>query len=437
MGFAYVFSFPVKNFFLLLLALSFNASAAVSAGAYVVSAGSGATFSASGISPAAVPYTFAASAANDGVAVSRAVPVSVVTPYGTVAANVASSGLLSKAGAAALGKLLWRALPVIGTGMAVYDAWQAYGITKKPDGTFSYQPSDGSQWCSVSQNMKCILPNATNPYCPSGYGLTSGAPASVTLNVLGGQYSCGISVAQYVPPAAVLPTDAIKDAAIDAYANNAASSNNATALTSAASAAKIPFPSISVVAVPPTVATSPWTYVQTSTDALGNTTTTSKQAEITYTPTAGAPMDAPIPVGIKENTKTTYNAAPSGTSSEVVNPAVSGASLPSNVSSSAAPASSSPTDCDKNPTSIGCSGFGDADVPDQPLGTRDVPISLGLNSVTEAASCPAPRSFSVMGRSFTLSYAPLCGFCSGVRPFVLLCFSLAAAFIFVGGVKNG
>lgn len=431
----------MKTIFLLFLFfVSGSAFAASAAGAYVVSPATGATFNASGISPAAVPFTFTPSAANDGAVAARSIPVSVQTPYGAASGTVKTAGLISKPVAASLGKSLLRLAVPIQIGFALYDAFQASQISVNPDGTVgSIVPDDGSVWCDVSHNSKCLKPNSVSPFCPSGYSFTSIAPSSVISNILGGFYSCSIGVTQYVAPSPRPATLADQDAAIDKFANNSASSSNATALASDAYKANIPMPNIGVDVVksPPVTALTPWVDVATNTDSLGNVTRTSKQAEITFSPTLGASLNDPIPTTIKENTKTTLNATPQTTASDLVSQSASGATLPSNVSSpSSASPSASPTDCDKFPNSVGCAALGENDVPDSPLGERLIPVSLGGSVVSEAGACPAPKTFSVLGRAFTLPMTPLCDFCSGIRPFVLLCFALAAAYIFVGGVKN-
>lgn len=41
--------------------------------------------------------------------------------------------------------------------------------------------------------------------------------------------------------------------------------------------------------------------------------------------------------------------------------------------------------------------------------------------------CPEPKNFTVMGKTYQLSWNPLCDFARSIRPLILLCFIVAAS----------
>lgn len=96
-----------------------------------------------------------------------------------------------------------------------------------------------------------------------------------------------------------------------------------------------------------------------------------------------------------------------------------------------------PTDCDKKPTSIGCSEYG---TPDNGVSLSQ--LDSGFGGITPVAfgtssGCPVPASFTVSGTSYDISFQPICdGAESYIRPIVLVLGAAAAAFIFVGGFRS-
>jgi hypothetical protein len=96
-----------------------------------------------------------------------------------------------------------------------------------------------------------------------------------------------------------------------------------------------------------------------------------------------------------------------------------------------------PTDCDKDPTRIGCSQYGEPDNSVR-LSTRD----SGFSSIVPVAfagggSCPAPASFSARGHSYSLSFQGICAnSVDYIRPIVLVIGAALAAFVFIGGFRS-
>lgn len=438
-------------------ALFFSSAAAYSGAlpAYVVTPGAGAVFSATaGIIPQAVPVTFAPSAANDGVLTSRSIPVSVNTPQGVASGTVKTAGILSKPAAAALGKGLMRLNLAVQVGSVLYDVYQAANMTVDSAGvpTIASSAPTGFVDCMTGFSDAGAM-NANVPaYCASKPDMVFGhTPIASNLSGVcpqlvftgwstgfnGYSRSCLLS-AGAPAPAPVPASIAQKEAAIDTFANNSTTSVNALRLASDAYAAKIDLPNISVVGPqsPPVSILSPLVETSRSTDALGNVTKTLTQTEVVPSPDPLASLDSPIPVKILEHTQTQLNTAPSGSTIKTVSTAAPGVPADPALSPSTAQPPAQ-TDCDKNPDSIGCSQFGDADIPDFNLPGKNVKLTFVPTPLGNGGSCPAPKTFSYFGKTYSLSYAPLCTLVSTMRPLVLLLFSLASAYIFVGGLRNG
>lgn len=90
------------------------------------------------------------------------------------------------------------------------------------------------------------------------------------------------------------------------------------------------------------------------------------------------------------------------------------------------------TDCDKYPSSLGCMEAGttpDVDVPEEEV-TVTITPTTGWGA--ENASCPAPRTFTVSGNTFEMSFQPVCDFATVMRYVILAVAWIGAAFIVVG-----
>lgn len=416
--------------------------------AYVVTPGAGAVFSSTaGIVPQAVPMIFAATAANDAVSASRSIPFSVNTPHGVASGTVNTAGLISKPVAASLGKSLMRLNVPLQIGLALYDAYQAAGMTvdangnvsaSAPSGYFYGSGTDGSVHYLTAQAFLDFM-NTKSTYV-SPYQLKLDSPSAngnVNLSYL--NYNWGtVTTAVYVSgaPVSAPATLAQKDTAIDSFAN--ASASNAVRLAWEAYAAKVTYPNLSIIGLqsPSVSVLSPWAETATAIDSLGNVTKTLTRTEVVVSPDPAAMFDSAIPVKIIEHTQTQVNASPSGSSSKVVSSAAPGVSADSALSASAIPPPVQ-TDCDKNPDSIGCSQFGEADIPDFELPGKNVPLTFAPTALGGVGACPAPKTFTYFGKVYSLPYTPLCAMVTTMRPLVILLSSLAAAYIFVGGLRNG
>lgn len=292
------------------------APSAFAGAAVAITPGAGAAMdAAAGIIPQAVPFTFGGTPANDAVIGSRTIPFGAQTPYGPATGGaIKQAGLFSKPVAAAMGKALLRLAVPITIGMALYDAMQAAGM--QVDAAGNVVVSEPLLSCGGWSYVRCISAKdagANSFTCPAGWNLLTGFAGGVVSPYTGYGMGCGD------PGGAALPsspaTDPQKDGAIDGYANSGG--DKAGRLMQDAQAAGIPTPDTPYdpsYAFPSQPAASPWKQTGTSTDAAGNVTTTEKQIVITPNP-AGQNVGQPIPVTVTENTRTSVNGVPTGTSS--------------------------------------------------------------------------------------------------------------------------
>jgi hypothetical protein len=94
--------------------------------------------------------------------------------------------------------------------------------------------------------------------------------------------------------------------------------------------------------------------------------------------------------------------------------------------------------CTGHETRMGCAEEGQIpDAPDLKEQQINVAITPDGGWGPDNASCPADVPFTVMGRSFAISWAPVCSFGSMIRPLVIAMGWLAAAFIVVGAKQGG
>ena len=96
--------------------------------------------------------------------------------------------------------------------------------------------------------------------------------------------------------------------------------------------------------------------------------------------------------------------------------------------------------CDLYPDILACAKpeLGSIDplnVPDQ---TVNVSISPMAGFGADNASCPAPKSFTVQGRSFNMPFTLICDYASGLRPLIIAFAWLGAALMLIAaGRRNG
>lgn len=83
----------------------------------------------------------------------------------------------------------------------------------------------------------------------------------------------------------------------------------------------------------------------------------------------------------------------------------------------APPEEPTPDVCVEHPDASGCAPLGDhGEEPELQDESRDVSFEATLSA---NGTCPASKSLSIMGRSYSLSWGPICDLASGVRPVVI------------------
>lgn len=93
--------------------------------------------------------------------------------------------------------------------------------------------------------------------------------------------------------------------------------------------------------------------------------------------------------------------------------------------------------CELNPLSAGCAELGA--VPD------DVSLDekkININTITPVAvggagACPAPKSFTLRGKTYYMSFDIVCSYVTGIKPIIIAFAWLIAAGILVGGFRAG
>lgn len=94
--------------------------------------------------------------------------------------------------------------------------------------------------------------------------------------------------------------------------------------------------------------------------------------------------------------------------------------------------------CTGHETRLGCTEQGE--VPQSPdLKEQQINVSITPDGGWGAdnATCPADIPFTAMGRTFAISWSPVCSFASMIRPLIIAMAWLAAAFIVVGAKQGG
>ena len=97
--------------------------------------------------------------------------------------------------------------------------------------------------------------------------------------------------------------------------------------------------------------------------------------------------------------------------------------------------------CKEHPDILACQGMGDV------KGNEfdDIKIPRHVNQETwkpdsflpDNGVCPAPKTFHVLGKQFSVSYEPLCVLMEKVRFIVLIAFILMSAYVAFGGLRKG
>ncbi len=90
--------------------------------------------------------------------------------------------------------------------------------------------------------------------------------------------------------------------------------------------------------------------------------------------------------------------------------------------------------CVKNPDILACQKPKLNEIPVTPLEKKTVALAMNREEGfgPADASCPAARSFSVMGKTFEFQWTPMCDFAHGIRPLLIGFAYLSAVLAFMG-----
>lgn len=170
----------------------------------------------------------------------------------------------------------------------------------------------------------------------------------------------------------------------------------------------------------PSVVSGPTTTSSSTSDAGTTTTTTHTDYGMGY-------QGDTVTVTPTTTTTTTTPDGKQTTTTQTTQPGDSGGDAP--------PADSQQQKvmCDKYPNASGCDELGTPTDVDLPTQTVNVALSPTLSA---AGSCPAPISIPVLGKTYSLSWQPVCDFATGVRP-IVLALSWLGAGLFIFMVARG
>jgi hypothetical protein len=90
--------------------------------------------------------------------------------------------------------------------------------------------------------------------------------------------------------------------------------------------------------------------------------------------------------------------------------------------------------CIQHPEIIACQRMGTAPTAET-IPTQSVPVSITPITFAAPGGCPAPINYAMLGRSYTLSYQPMCDLMSMLAPLFIALGAAATAWIFMNGFK--
>jgi len=392
--------------------------------------------------PLSVPS--AATLSTDGAAGVKVARTGVINNPAGVPLTV---GLGARIGNTAVGALVKKALPlvpVLGTGVALYDLAVELGyVPSKVNGQLVVQKNTAT--CTTAPCYEYVG-NTTTCNVGAWHKTASAAGQSCAALMTQSQYytylfvsadattlyinkrdnSNGVLTPQNVP---LISRTRTPDAAtyspstVDALADSIAASSGwpVSSAVSRAVAQALPLTGDAVATATP-LATGPAT-------SAGKTTTTNNAdgTKVVNTTTYNHSYAGNTITTGATTTTNNYNA------SNVITTTTTTTATADPVT---APAEPTKTQCEASPDTLGCAKFGDAVT--QTLATADSGFNaIQAVSFSSSAACPASDSFSVAGRSFSVSYAPICGAATDyIRPVVIVLGAALAMFVFIGGFKQ-
>ncbi len=386
---------------------------------------------------------------------------SLALPKG-VRLPISTTAKIPSLAAAALIKKALPLVPILSTGVALYDLARELGFTlNNSSGSVVVQSDAGGSLCAAATCLQYAVNSSGYVYQASwnaspevsAHLVFDGTPYTLVsvvggwwtvINTLNNGYATGNFVTRDVPNpdyAAAAPKT-LQDFADIVAAKSAWSSDSSlsAAIDQAQRVTGDQIPVEAPTVTGPATVSGPTSVTKTPTPYGDMAKSIKTDYDCTYVQGATV-MDGGSAICTERSTVTdTPLVTNPTTGATTVGPPVVTSTSSKPVDVEADPqASTKPdpvkTDCDKIPDSMGCSKFGTPDAPTLPKS------DFGFSSITPvifatAGGCPPPLTFVVRGQVFDFSYQPLCDASTNyLRPVVLVLGVALAAFLFVGGFK--
>lgn len=339
---------------------------------------------------------------------------------------------------AALIKKALPLVPVLGTGVALYDFARELGFTPSSTGTIT---KDQTQ---VNCSTKASLGNACGYWTDGRGGQFTSPQQACDARILydgGGWASYFVSLVEETPSRYVCNARSIYGSNLRWWME--------FVQTGAGTQTTIQEPKTLDDLASEIAAKSGWPSTSKLADAVAQAQTLTGDKIATETPTITGPATSTgttttttNPDGTTKTQTINYGHTYQGdtitttttTNISNYNPVTNTTTTTTETATPAPTPEPTKTDCDKIPDAVGCSKYG---IPDSPSVTKNTTgISITPFTLASGAGCPAPLPVSAFGHSYELSYTPACTAASYLRFLILAMAAVMAGYVFVEGLKS-
>lgn len=338
-------------------------------------------------------------------------------------------------------------VPILGTGVALYDLASELGYSLSGSGSslvvgkvdptlctsgtcykYRFSIPTGGLSPFYYRNEFCAAVAAANPPFTATLFISGAEPSGVYCGLTGAnQYgtctpaTCqvGQSGFQTASPQSAAPIPSSLDALADSIASKSgwpSSSNLSKAIQQS-----IDLTSPDTPIVPDSVTVTGPATSPVSTSTVNNPDGT----KVVSTTTASHNYSGPNVTTVNNTTNNTYN------TSNVITSTSTSVSTPAPVAQTPADPK---TDCEKFPDSAGCASLGDIPTPDAMTKTTKA-VDVVAVAFASGGACPSSLGFSVAGHSYAFSYQPLCDQLYLLKALFLVLAGALAAFILTDSFK--
>lgn len=339
-------------------------------------------------------------------------------PGGSLAVAVEGTASMGNV-VGAVGRFMGKVVPVLVVGVALYDLARELGFTTtdgknftRDDNATYYQYANDPAYLASSAQASCNLA-AILIYGSNAVGTVNGTTTKFCEIYTNGNYRSNQALTVVPRPAGTAVQTATPQEFLDAIKSKTDWGNASVLPRALADAIK----SGEQVEVEPKTITGPATSPGTSTvtkDAVANTTTTSTTTnKYDY---AGNTVTT---------TQVTNNITTNNSTGAVTN----------NTTTTTTPKAEAPTktQCETNPTSVGCADFGTPTSDN--LDKKSHAVQVFATTFTSSSGCPAPLTFNVRSLSYSIPYQPLCDRLATLRALFLVMAGFLAAWILSDSFK--